>query len=204
MKSSLLVTFFMFCLLVSIGVGPLAQSRSDVQLAGVWKSQAPEDVGNGMYSIRRFTFTEKSWGVEAVFYNDEKLTTPLLSFKAEGPYRLGDASSVVIGARNAVFSFSKKSLTLFSSDPAIIERFNLANCNLVIGVPKDISLSGCSIFTSIAQCAQEYDLVVIENDLLRLGMRPSDRNMCTEDKRPKNLGSPVKRQTVIIHDDDMN
>src|SRR5262245_52736010 len=128
-------TFFIFYLLVSVGGVVLAESSSDAGLAGVWKSEAPEDIGNGIYSKREFTFTEKSWRVEAVFYNDQQLRSPLFSFKAEGPYRLGDVSSVVTDARNAVFSFSKKSLTLLSSDPAIIERFNLGNCNLVIGVP---------------------------------------------------------------------
>jgi hypothetical protein len=182
----------MFCLSFSLNV---AGDSNDIgKLVGVWKSQAPEDTGNGIYSTREFTFTEKLWRVEVVFYNNQNLSTPLFSFSAEGPYRLGDPSSVVAGATNAVFSFFKKRLTLQSSDPAVISRFSLANCNLVIGVPKDISLTGCSLFTSISQCAQEYDLVAIENDLLRLGMRPADRNMCTEDKRPKALGLPVRRE----------
>jgi Adenomatosis polyposis coli down-regulated 1 len=164
------------------------------QLAGIWKSPAAEHAGNGNYSTREFTFTEKSWKVEAVFYGDQELRVRLFSFTAEGPYRLGDVSSVVAGATNAVFSFSKKSLTLLSSDPAVTSHFNLGNCNLVVGVSKDISHTGCSFFTSISECAQEYDLVQIDDHTLRLGKRPADRNMCIEEKRPKALGLPVKKK----------
>jgi hypothetical protein len=204
MKKSLPVTFLMFCLAISVRGSFQAESRqwakrqSSVRLLeGVWKSEAAENAGNGNYSTREFKFTEKWWRVEAIFYNDQHLRIPLFSFMAEGPYLLGDASSAVTRATNAVFSFSKKSVTLLSSDPAVISRFKLADCNLVIGVPKDISFTGCSFITSISQCAQEYDLVEIKDDLLRLGIRPPDRNMCTEDKRPKALGLPVRREKEI-------
>jgi Adenomatosis polyposis coli down-regulated 1 len=192
MKILKAISFFLLCMSISIGVVAAKDHHKD-QLAGRWKSPAPEDIGDGNYSTREFTFNEKSWKVEAVFFRDQQTQNPLLSFTAEGPYRLEDASSVVIGATNAVFSFSKKTVTLLSSDPAVISRFNLANCNLIVGVPKDISITGCSFFTSIPQCAQEYDLVKIEDNTLRLGMRPADRNMCDEDKRPKALGLPVKK-----------
>jgi Adenomatosis polyposis coli down-regulated 1 len=188
MKILKAVSFFLIWISISIGVVVCEE-----QLAGTWKSPASEDIGNGNYTTREFTFKEKSWRVEVVFYGDQQAQNQLLSFTAEGPYRLEDPSSIIAGATNAVFSFSKKTVTLLSSDPAIISRFNLANCNLTVGVPKDISMTGCSFFTSISQCAQEYDLVKIEDKTLRLGTRPEDRNMCTEVKRPKGLGLPVRR-----------
>jgi len=201
MKRATPFTFFLFCLMIT-GWGSTyveshqrsARSTLVLQLPGTWKSESPEDIDSGYYSTREFTFTEKRWRVDAKFYKDQLLSVPLFTFSAEGPYRLDKASSVVIGARNAVFSFSKKTLTLASNDPAILSRFKLADCQLVVGVPKDISSTGCSFFTSISQCGQEFDLVDIKDDLLRLGMRPADRNMCSEDKRPKALGLPVRRQ----------
>ncbi|HET6266917.1 MAG TPA: hypothetical protein VFG11_04300 [Acidobacteriota bacterium] len=203
MKIRLPIIFLAVCLTVLLG--GRAHSGSDQEtgraisvheLVGVWKSQAPEDAGNGNFSTREFTFAEKWWKVEATFYGDQQLRVPLFSFRAEGPYLLGNSSSTVPGATNAVFSFSKKSLTLLSADPAVMTRFNFANCDLAMGISKDISLTGCSFFTSISGCGQEYDLVSIEGDLLRLGMRPSDRNMCSEDKRPKALGLPVRRENI--------
>jgi predicted small secreted protein len=198
MKILRILTFSLLWISISIGCTLISNAQAEVttisQLIGIWKSAAPEDIGNGNYTTREFTFTDKLWEVEAVFYSDQQLSTPLFSFTAKGTYRLLDESSVVAGATNAVFSFSKKSVTLLSSDPAIVSRFNLASCNLVIGIPKDISLTGCSFFTSVSSCAQEFDLVKIEDQILRLGTRPADRNMCTEDKRPKGLGLPVRRK----------
>jgi hypothetical protein len=164
------------------------------QLTGAWKSPAAESIGGGTFTTREFKFTRDRWQVEAMFYGDKEMRQPLFSFVAEGPYTLGIASSVAPGATNVVFSFDKKSLTLLTDDAATINRFKLDSCNLVKGASTDISATGCSFFTSIAACGQEYDLVKIDGDSLRLGARPADRNMCREDKCPTALGLPVKRQ----------
>jgi hypothetical protein len=81
-----------------------------------------------------------------------------------------------------------------TADKAIISRFKFDECGLSGGVPKDVSAKGCSNFTSIAVCGQEYDLVKIEKNKLQLGARPADGIMCSEEKRPKSLGSPLIKQ----------
>ena len=58
---------------------------------------------------------------------------------------------------------------------------------------KDISESGCGNFSSVGVCGKEFDLVAVENGILRLGARPSDGNMCSADRRPKSLGSALIR-----------
>ncbi len=164
------------------------------QLLGTWKSPAAESVGNVGFRTREFTFTKDRWLIEVVFYGDKEMTKPLFSFVGEGPYTLAENSSVLPEATNATFFFDKKRLTLLTDDAAAISRFKFDACNLTKGVTKDISAKGCSNFTSVAVCGEEYDLANIERDTLRLGARPADGNMCSVDKRPKKLGSPLIRQ----------
>ncbi len=164
------------------------------QLLGKWKSEAAERVGNIGFRMREFTFTTDRWRIEVVFYGDKEMTKPLFSFVGEGPYTLGENSTVLPGATNAAFFFDKKRLTLLTDDAAATGAFKFDACNLKKGVTKDISASGCSNFTSVAVCGQEYDLVNIERNTLRLGTRPADGNMCSMDKRPKGLGQPLIKQ----------
>lgn len=164
------------------------------ELLETWKSAAAEPVGNLGFRTREFKFTPERWLIEVVFYSDRELTKPLVSFVGEGPYTLADTSTTVPPATNAVFFFDKKRLTLLTTDAAAVSAFKFDACNLTKGVTKDISAGGCSNFTSVAVCGQEYDLVSIESDTLRLGARPADGNMCSVDKRPQSLGQPLIRQ----------
>ncbi len=166
------------------------------RLAGTWRSPAAENLGGGMYGTREFRFTKDRWQVEAHLYLDHDLQEPVCSFAAEGAYRLEEGSPDVIGARNGVFSFDRKSLMLLTADSTVIERFGFQACDLQPGVRMDISSSGCSFFTSIAACGQEYDLVRIDGNTLRLGARPADRNLCVPEKRPRALGMAVERVKV--------
>ena len=169
-------------------------SVTSEQLSGAWKSPAAENIGNDTYTTREFKFTKSGWQVEAVFYGNKEMRQPLFSFVGEGNYTLGNPSTVVPEAINAVFSFNRKSLTLLTNDAAVIRRFNLADCNLTRGKRKDISDTGCSFLTSVNNCPQEYDLINIAGNNLQLGARPADRDMCLEEKRPKSLGLPLIKQ----------
>jgi kynurenine formamidase len=164
------------------------------QLLGTWKSPAAESGGNVGFRTREFTFTKDRWLIEVVFYGDKEMTKTLFSFVGEGPYAIGEVSTVVSNATNAVFFFDKKRLTLVTDDAETIKRFGFGNCNLTKGLTKDISDNGCSNFTSIAVCGEEYDLVRINGKNLQLGARPADGNMCSVDKRPKSLGSSLIKQ----------
>lgn len=175
---------------------PVSSRSTADKLVGNWKSPAAESVGPNVFSTREFHFTRERWRVEAQFYSDQATRKPLFSFVAEGPYTLEDAFSEITSASEAIFSFDKKILTLLTSDRAALSRFGFESCGLVEGAPSDISISGCSFFAPIASCQQEYDLVQLEGDSLRLGVRPADRDMCRPAKRPKALGAAMVRQGV--------
>ena len=165
------------------------------QLLGTWTSPTAESIGNNIYTTREFKFTKDGWRIEAVFYGDKEMQQPLFSFLGEGIYTLGNSSTVVPEAINAVFSFNKKNLTLLTDEISVIRRFNFAGCNLTKGKEKDISDTGCSFLTPVNDCPQEYDLVRIDGNNLQLGARPADRNMCSEEKRPKSLSLPLIKQS---------
>jgi len=171
-----------------------AQPATTERLVGSWKSPAAERSGPDTFSTREFRLTRERWSVEARFYRDQAMREPLFSFVAQGPYRLESASSEMAGTSEAIFAFDKKELTLLTSDRMAISRFGFESCGLTENVAADISNTGCSFFVPIARCPQEYDLVQLEDDNLRLGARPADRDMCTPNKRPKALGAPVVRQ----------
>ncbi len=172
-----------------------AQPLTVDRLAGSWKSPAAESAGPDLFSTREFHFNRERWRVEARFYRDQATREPLFSFTAEGPYTLESASSEIAGASEATFSFDRKTLTLLTSDRAALSRFGFEGCGLAGDTPTDISVSGCSFFRPVVDCRQEYDLVKLEGDGLRLGVRPADRDMCKPAKRPRALGAQVVRQS---------
>ena len=171
-----------------------ALSVTENQLSGTWKSPAAESVGSVGFRTREFTFTKDRWQIEIVFFDDNVMSKPLFSFVGEGRYEIGEASTIAENTANAVFHFDKKRLTLLTNNAAAIKRFGFANCSLTKGLTKDISANGCSNFTSIADCGEEYDLVRLDRNNLQLGSRPADGNMCSVEKRPKNLGSLLIKQ----------
>lgn len=175
--------------------GTGATSRLNEQMLGNWISQSPEKVGNFGYRTREFKFDKNRWWIEVIFYDDAEIKKPVFSFIGEGPYKIEGASTTAPGSINAVFSFERKLLKLLTDDSAAIARFGFAGCGLAKEVTKDISTTGCAAFTSVAVCGQEYDLVGIEGDKLRLGARPAGGNMCSVDKRPMGLGQPLVKKT---------
>jgi|GEM_PF-3071940 len=166
-------------------------------IAGHWMSPAPENMG-GMYGVRDFTITDDTWSLVMTAYGDPAGTVKLFDFRAEGPYTIGEMATTTgtstADLYNAVFEFDTKQLTLYSTDPAVVNGFGFSACNLKVGSTTDVSATGCSFIPSVAACGQEYDLVAVTDEGLRLGARPADNNMCTEDKRPTALGPVLEKE----------
>ncbi len=167
------------------------QDASYNNLAGNWISESVESVGSFGFRTREFRFKNRDWQIEVVFYADKEKSKPLFSFIGEGRFQIGAKSSIVEPAHEANFSFSEKKLKLLTDDADVINQFGFGACGLKKGEFTDISDSGCGNFTSVSVCGKEYDLVNIENGILRLGSRPSDGNMCSADRRPKSVGSAL-------------
>ena len=177
-------------ILVSLAITACAPSRSDI--TGTWASPSPEDIGNGLFVTREFTMSSSTWDLTFKMFADQQQTMPIFTLNVEGPYSLNEHSSVQ-SAYEGVFGFSRRTLTLHTSDPDTIAAFGFQDCDLELNKPGDISLQTCSFFPSITQCPQEYDIVKVSGGRLQFGSRPADNNMCTPDKRPTALGYSLER-----------
>jgi hypothetical protein len=164
------------------------------QIKGEWESVQAEDLGNKSFGWREFKFSDDNWEISFTLYLDQAMTMPVFTFRSTGTFEVLQASNDVSGANNAVFKFSKKFVTLKSTNPDVIKGFGFDQCKLETNVEKDITENGCSFLMSTAAYAQEYDLVSLKDAYLFLGARPADGNMSTAEKRPTSLGYPLAKK----------
>jgi hypothetical protein len=171
--------------------GFTAHAQKSTTLNGSWKSESVENLGQA-WGVREFSFDKSNWEIRFTMYGDSAMTFPLFTFRATGTYVINGAKKDE--SNPAVFSFSKKYVTVHTDNSDVLKNLGMTDCGLSKGVEKDITETGCSFLVSKNACGQEYDLVAQLKGKLYLGARPADGNMCTEDRRPKSLGLPLVRK----------
>lgn len=158
---------------------------------GQWESVKAEDLGNGTFGTRYFEIAKENWEVKFTLYLDSTLTMPVFQFRGIGKYEVQGQSTIIEGAENAIFGFDQKFVTLLTDNQDLINNFGFNTCNLEKDTEKDITADGCSFLVSKSICAQEYDLLKVDEGMLYLGMRPAEGDMCTEENRPTALFYPL-------------
>lgn len=158
---------------------------------GRWKSEAAEDLGNGSFATRDFTFTNKKWQLTFTIFADKELKSPLVAMDFEGPWQPTKPSEKVAGASEATFEFASKKVTLKAADVAVAKNFGMDGCGLAPNKAKDVTKTGCSFVGSVAAYGKEFDLLKVDATSMWLGARPADGNMGSEDKRPTALGAKL-------------
>lgn len=184
-------TLFILAIIAATVLGAQAQAKG---VNGDWVSAKADDAGNNTFSFREFSFNGDNWNVKYTLFLDEAKTMPVFIFRGVGTYSVTGKSKKVKGASEALFLFSKKSLTLLTDNADLIKGLGFADCKLQKGVERDISETGCSFVAPLAVCNREYDLLKLAGKKLFLGARPADNNMCTIDKRPLALGHTLIRK----------
>ncbi len=186
---------------VTLLAGPAgARSRASPsvalqRLSGTYTSTGPEDWGNGSFGTRKFTFRNGRWTLNFVLAVDPAMSNKVFAFRTRGSYGVGARSAAVPGAFNSVFREDAKYVTLLSADPKLPKAFGLAGCELVPGLEKDVSATGCALWKPVSVCAQDHDLMLLDtHGGLHFGVRPSDNDMCTADKRPTKLLPAVSKR----------
>jgi hypothetical protein len=162
-------------------------------ITGTWKSESPEPAGNGLYTQREYSINLSRWEMVQTWASDSEMKKPQLIYKAGGAYTIENASLKIPGAFFANFRFSRQYLNLKTKEKSFIKDFDLEDCSLPVGKEQDITKTGCSIFRPTSECSQNYDVVKLENGQLRLGEKPRDGDLCTNDKRPDYLGPQLKK-----------
>lgn len=164
------------------------------ELSGTYQDLAPYPYGTA-FGQRIFTFEEGKWTLVFTLGLDPTLQQKVFQFRTFGTYQVLDQSTVVPDAYNALFLEEKKYLTLLTDNTDLIEAFGFNNCQLQMGVEKDISKNGCALWSAVDICHEDHDLLAIDTEgLLYFGVRPPDNNMCTADRRPTALTPPVSKQ----------
>lgn len=160
-------------------------------LSGTYADPLPYAYGQA-WGKRVFTFDKGRWTLVFTLGLDPELRMQVFTFRTSGTYEVLDQSSAVKEAYNAVFYEEKKWVTLKTDDKELIRAFGFTPCKLLRDVERDISITGCSAWPSVADCPGDYDLLSLDRDgKLYFGERPADNNMCTPEKRPTKLTPPV-------------
>ncbi|MEM8762829.1 MAG: hypothetical protein AAGD88_03390 [Bacteroidota bacterium] len=163
-------------------------------LEGTYSDIQAVDWGHGTYGKRTFTFEKGYWTLEFVLSFDPMQAQKIFTFRTEGNFEVLKPSEAVEGAYDAIFYEDQKRVTLHMDNPEIIEGFGFTNCGLEVDIEKDISSVGCSFWQSVAQCAEDHDLMKLDDEgHLYFGQRPEDNDMCTADRRPTSLTLPVEK-----------
>jgi hypothetical protein len=186
--------FLKITLLLLLVANALLAQNLNKKISGQWESSQTEDLANQTYGWRYFKFEGNKWEIQFTLYLDKEKQTPVFMFRGVGNYKVEKASQNVVGAKNAIFYFDKKYVTLLTNNADVIKGFGFAACMLEVGKEKDITESGCSFLPNKANYGQEFDLIAYKGKKLYLGARPTDGNMGTVDKRPTTLGLPLQRK----------
>src|SRR5262245_46245917 len=163
-------------------------SITAISIAGIWESErcdVQERNGRQTSSRSVFVFLDGEWALEFTQYSDAACTTPSLRAFFHGRYRITEPSRAVAGAYHATFGFSVKRLTLY--DDGLLAQANRGACGTrtwTRGREEDVSATGCLWVVPISACREEFDLVKLEDDRLRLGERPAaGTDLCRADRR---------------------
>jgi hypothetical protein len=172
-----------------------AARRATLQaLDGAWSSPAPEP-WYGAWGKREFTFQNGQWTLRFTFALDPEMTRPVFIFRTGGPYSVGARSAAAPAAFETVFFEDSKHLTLMTEDARLATAMGLAPCGLSVGVEADISERGCARWKPVKDCREDHDLLGMDaSGGLLFGVRPRDNDMCTADRRPTQLLTPVVRR----------
>lgn len=173
-----------WCLLLATAVPALP--------TGLFSSRDPELVANGA-GVRRTLSLEQGRFVLESAVGTADLRTIWVEARLEGTITATSDSRAVPGAREVTLRFSKKSIRRRTADFGVIQRLDLSRCGLEVDRWVDITHVGCSWIFPVEAHAQDYDLLALEGELLRLGARPPDGMLEKPARRPKMLGPPLVR-----------
>lgn len=195
-KSILSICIIALIAIIATGFIYSTVAKSDKKalknLSGTYADPKGVDWGRGTFGTREFTFDKGKWTLKFILALDPEMKNEVFIFRTVGTYKVLDKSKTILNAYNAVFVENKKFVTLKTNDQNLIQGFGFAPCDFTKEVEKDISETGCSLWKSVKDCKQDYDLLSLDKaGKLYFGDRPADNDMCTPEKRPTKLTPPV-------------
>jgi hypothetical protein len=170
--------------------GEAADAATLQALTGTWVSPAVEN-WHGGFGTREFVLADGRWSLIFTHALDPAMTRRTFQFRTGGAYTVMGPSPAVPGAFHTVFDEDWKHVTLLTDVPEVIAGMGMAGCGLTPNLETDISATGCAAWRPVADCGQDHDILSLTDAGLQFGVRPADNDMCTPDKVPTALLSPV-------------
>lgn len=155
-------------------------------LSGTWESVAPEPWYGG-FGWREFVFRDGRWSLTFTHALDPEMTMRTFQFRTGGGYDVKGESPAVPGAFRTVFAEDWKHVTLLTEDPGLAAAMGMGDCALKVNLETDISKTGCASWKPVSVCAEDHDLIALDETGLRFGVRPPDNDMCDASKTPTAL-----------------
>jgi hypothetical protein len=198
-----------FCLAMAVGsaVGALGCPGTQVKnsapppvpaLAGAWESaclpMVNADDTDGWARVV-VGITPTLWAMDRHLFADDACSAATGTVHIDGGYALEEPSTVVPGAWNARFDFRTRTITPHVD--GFIAYLQSLSCGESFGVDRatDVMDVACPAlgFRAFETCQADLDVVAVDGNTLRLGLRPADGDVCSPARRPSVLGPPLQR-----------
>jgi len=167
-------------------------------LAGSWQSSCmpmvnADDTDGWVRVVVGITPT--LWAMDRRLFADDACTAATGTLHTDGGYALEAPSTVVAGAWNARFDFRTRTITPLVD--GFIAYLQSLSCGESFGVDRDTDVMDIACpalgFRAFESCQADHDIVLVDGNTLRFGLRPADGDICSDGRRPTALGPPLQR-----------
>jgi hypothetical protein len=181
---------------------PAPEPPKAPELSGAWASDctaAADAAGAPVFEKVTFTLTPDHWEQNREVFSDAACTKKVQRTLSKGTYTVGAPSAAVPGAFELELAVESRSAI---ADSAASAKALSKSCGAKFKAGKsvDVSAKGCEAIGLKAKdaCATEFQIVSLEGDVVRFGVRPADSDLCTVEKRPTSIaeGPGLKRAAV--------
>jgi hypothetical protein len=171
---------------------PAPEPPKAPDLSGNWSSDctpAADAAAKPVFEKVVYTLTADHYELSREVYSDAACTKKVQHTTSKGSYTVGAASAAVPGAFEITFAVDERGAT---ADSAAAAKALSKSCGAKFKAGKavDVSAKGCDAIGLKAKeaCGSEFDLVTVEGDAVKFGVRPADNDLCSAEKRPTAIG----------------
>ena len=199
-RIDLMATALMAIALFVIGC-PAAQVKLPTPrptLSGAWQSSCftvvnADDTEGSERIVVGVTHT--LWAMDRHLFADDACTAPTGTIHVDGGYVLEAPSPTTERAWEVRFDFRNRTITPHVD--GFMAYLESLSCGDSFGVDRstDVLDVACPAlgFRAFGDCQAEYDIVAVDGDALRFGMRPANGDLCAPPRRPTALGIALER-----------
>ena len=162
----------------AVACGPVEPAENEVspeaafaqRLVGTYERVSPVPAPDGSTAYLRITLTIAASGTPEIVtqglttdvFFDEALTEQVINYESVGPCEVLRPSSIPNGFEVDCTNDSSI-LTVFTTDPGLMQALGFDDCELTAGEPKDVS-DGCAAPTFVVSNCVDQDVFALSED----------------------------------------